>query len=61
MQFLFPERNHSLNTTQKYFSIVRDEQCVFIDGSQWESVFRTVIVELLAWIVELRESLIGNQ
>ena len=40
---------------------MRYEQCVFVDGSQRESVFCTVVVKLLLRIVKLGESLIGNQ
>ena len=61
VQFLFPERNHALDAAQKYFSVMRYEQCVFVDGSQRESVFCTVVVKLLLRIVKLGESLIGNQ
>ena len=53
MQFLFPKRNHSLNTAEEYFSIMCHEQRILIDSSQRESVFRTVIIELLMRIVEL--------
>ena len=61
VQFLFPERNHTLDTAQKYFSVMCHEQCVFVDGSQREAVLCSVVVELLLRVVKLGESLIGNQ
>ncbi|CUP28562.1 Uncharacterised protein [Bacteroides faecis] len=61
VQFLFPERDHSLDTAEEYFSVMCHEQCVLVDGSQRESVLGTVVVELLLWVVKLGESLIRNQ
>ena len=61
MQFLLPERNHSLDTTQKHFSVVCHKQRILIDGGQRESVFRAIIIELLVRIVKFWKSLVSNQ
>ena len=55
------ERNHSLRTAQEYFAVAGYTKGILVDGSHWETVFGTVVLEFFMLVVEDGESFVGDE
>ena len=55
------ERNHALYASQKYFTVAGDTECIFVDGCQRETVFSTVIIKSLIFVVKDGEPFVGDE
>ena len=55
------ERNHALYASQKYFTVAGDTECILVDGCQRETVFSTVIIKSLIFVVKDGESFVGDE
>ena len=61
VKFQLIERKHTLCATEEYFAISRYTQCILIDCCQRKAVFCAIVLELLCFLIENGEPLVGDK